>query len=216
MLSPFSSPRRSRRGSKEIKNPYSNQGLDKFSALLSELDEKRQSIYAKKLDPNGPPLVRFVFTSSGECIPVMIKTKKTAKKKDAQDDIKVKTESKAEQEKEIKKIESETEQKQSCVLNENLKKISRPNHFFPVTMILVLIFLVFFGRTVSIMCTCIVWYLAPMIKEQSRNRGSTYETKKKKKNSDIEKRGLFVQSTALDQTVLEEKFQHLAGPPKIR
>ncbi|XP_020867588.1 uncharacterized protein LOC9325858 [Arabidopsis lyrata subsp. lyrata] len=192
MLSPFSSPRRSRRGSKENKNPYSNQGLDKFSALLSELDEKRQSIYAKRLDPDGPPLVRFVFTSSGECVPVMIKTKKAGQKKDVQDDFKVKkkdvlddfkfkTESKTEHEIEIKKADLETEQQQSYVVNENLKKISRPNHLFPVTVVLVLIFLMFFGRTVSVMCTCIVWYLVPMIKEQSRNRGSTYETKKRKK-----------------------------------
>jgi len=203
MLSPFSSPRRSRRGNKESKNPYSNQGLDKFSALLSELDEKRQSIYAKRLDPDGPPLVRFVFTSSGECVPVMIKPKRASQKKDVQDDFKVKkkdvlddfkvknkdvlddfnvkTESQTEQEKEIKQTDLETEQKQSCVLNENLKKISRPNHLLPVTVVLVLILLVFFGRTVSIMCTCIVWYLVPMIKEQSRNRGSTYETKRRKK-----------------------------------
>ncbi|EFH66053.1 predicted protein [Arabidopsis lyrata subsp. lyrata] len=149
MLSPFSSPRRSRRGSKENKNPYSNQGLDKFSALLSELDEKRQSIYAKRLDPDGPPLVRFVFTSSGECVPVMIKTKKAGQKKDVQDDFKVKkkdvlddfkfkTESKTEHEIEIKKADLETEQQQSYVVNENLKKISRPNHLFPVTVVLVL------------------------------------------------------------------------------
>ncbi|KAF8110023.1 hypothetical protein N665_0088s0038 [Sinapis alba] len=180
MVSPFSSPKRSR---KESKNPYSNRGLDKFSALLSDLDEKRQSIYANGLDSDGPPLVRFVFKSSGECVPVMIKTKKVTKKKDVQDDLKIiKTESETKEENEIKETESETtEQKRRCVLNENLKKISRPNRFLPVTVILVLIFLVFFGRTVSIMCTCIIWYLVPMIKEQSRNKGSTYKTKKKKK-----------------------------------
>ena len=167
MLSPFSSPKRSRKESKESKNPYSNRGLDKFSALLSELDEKRQSIYANRLDSDGPPLVRFVFKSSGECVPVMIKTKKITKKKvETQDDLKIKTESKTKEAKEIKETESETtEKKHRCVLNENLKKISRPNRFLPVTVILVLVFLVFFGRTISIMCTCIVWYLVPMIKE---------------------------------------------------
>lgn len=205
MLSPFSSPRRSRKGSKESKNPYSNQGLDKFSALLSELDEKRQSIYAKRLDSDGPPLVRFVFTSSGECVPVMIKTKRAGLKKNVQEDFKVMNESKTEEEKETKRIESGTEQKQSCVLNENLKKISRPNHFLPVTVVLVLIFLVFFGRTVSIMCTCIVWYLIPMIREQSRTIGSTYETKKKNKKLNIENRAAsFNQNTARDQTILKD------------
>lgn len=214
MVSPFSSPKRSRKGSKESKNPYSNRGLEKFSALLSELDEKRQSIYAKRIYSDGPPLVRFVFKSSGECVPVMIKTKKAGKKKDVLDDFKVENESKTEQEREVKKTEPETEQKQSCVLNENLKKISRPNHFLPVTVILVLIFLVFFGRSVSIMCTCIVWYLVPMIREQTRNRGSTYETKKKKKKLSIENRASFNQRTARDQT--EKNFPHLAPPGKTR
>ncbi|CAH2038405.1 unnamed protein product [Thlaspi arvense] len=207
MVSLFSSPKRSRKGSKESKNPYSNRGLDKFSALLSELDEKRQSIYAKRLDSDGPPLVRFVFKSSGECVPIMIKTKKAGKKENAQDDFKVNNETKTEEEKEIKKTESETEQKQSCILNENLKKISRPNHFLPVTAILVLIFLVFFGRTVSILCTCIVWYLVPMIKEQSRNRGSKYETKNNKKKSNIDNKASFNQKTSRD---------HLAAHGKTR
>ncbi|XP_019094652.1 PREDICTED: uncharacterized protein LOC104755233 [Camelina sativa] len=216
MLSPFSSsPRRSRKGgNKESKNPYSNQGLEKFSALVSELDEKRQSIYAKRLDSDGPPLVRFMFTSSGECVPVMIKTKRATagQKKNVQDDFKVVTESKTKEEKETKRIETGTEKKQSCVLNENLKKISKPNHFLPVTVVLVLIFLVFFGRTVSIMCTCIVWYLVPMIKEHSRNRGSTYETKKKKKKLNIKDRA----ASFNQKTAVRDKFTHLAAPAKTR
>ncbi|CAH8384038.1 unnamed protein product [Eruca vesicaria subsp. sativa] len=184
MVSLFSSRKRSRKGNK---NPYSDLGLEKFSALLSELDEKRQSIYATRLDSDGPPLVRFVFKSSGECVPIMIKTKKITKKKDSLDDLKVKTETKVEEVKEIKNTELVTEQKQSCVL----KKISRPKHFLPVTTILVLIFLVFFGRTVSIMCTCIVWYLIPLIKEHCRTRRSSqHETQKKNK----------------------KKFPHLAAP----
>ncbi|KAJ4866619.1 ZCF37 [Raphanus sativus] len=208
MVSPFSSPKRSK---KESRNPYSSRGLEKFSALLSELDEKRQSIYANRLDPDGPPLVRFVFKSSGECVPVMIKTNKVAKKKvDGQeDDLKNKTESKTKEAKEIKETESETtEQKRRCVLKENLKKISRPNRFLPVTTILVLVFLVFFGRTVSIMCTCIVWYLVPMIKEHSRKKGSTYKTKKKKKKMN--------ESMARDQTVIKEKLPRMAAPSKTR
>ncbi|KAJ0250628.1 ZCF37 [Hirschfeldia incana] len=187
MVSLFSSLKKSRKGSKESKNPYSDLGLEKFSALLTELDEKRQSIYATRVDSDGPPLVRFVFKSSGECVPIMIKTKKVTKKNDSEDDFKVKIETKVEEVKEIKN----TEQKQSCLLNENLKKISRPKHFLPVTMILVLIFLVFFGRTVSIMCTCIVWYLVPLIKEHSRRiRSPPNEIEKKNK----------------------KKFPHLAAP----
>ncbi|KAG2302516.1 hypothetical protein Bca52824_031167 [Brassica carinata] len=182
MMSPLRSscslPRKSR---KPTKNPYSNRGLDKFSKLLSELDEKRQSIYSKKLDSGGPPLVRFVFTSSGECVPVVIRSSYLQKKtKDVAPAAKVKAvvnESKTE---ETKKTEPETEEKQSCVLNENLKKIARPNRFFSVTVILVLILLVFFGRSVAIMVTCIAWYLVPTIKEQSGSRRSSPYAMKKK------------------------------------
>ncbi|KAL0736956.1 hypothetical protein Bca4012_013166 [Brassica carinata] len=183
MVSPFRSPCTSpKKSRKASKNPYANRGLDKFSELLSELDEKRQSIYSKKLDSGGPPLVRFVFTSSGECVPVVIKSSYPHKQKKTKDvaAAKVKTEVKETKTEETKKTEPETEEKQSCVLNENLKKITRPNRFFPMTVILVLVFLVFFGRSVAIMCTCIAWYLVPTIKEQSGNRGaSTYAMKKK-------------------------------------
>ncbi|KAJ0254537.1 hypothetical protein HA466_0104480 [Hirschfeldia incana] len=187
MVSPFrtpcTSPRKSRKASK---NPYSNRGLDKFSELLSELDEKRQSIYSKKLDSGGPPLVRFVFTSSGECVPVVIKSSYLHKKKKTKDVVaasaaaKVKTVVNDLKTEETKKTEPETEEKQSCVLNENLKKITRPNRFLPVTVILVLVFLVFFGRSVAIMCTCIAWYLVPTIKEDRGNRGSSSYAMKKK------------------------------------
>ncbi|CAH2047331.1 unnamed protein product [Thlaspi arvense] len=218
MVSPFrspcSSPRRSR---KESKNPYSNRGLEKFSELLSVLDEKRQSIYSKKLDSGGPPLVRFVFTSSGECVPVVIKSSYLHKKQKKTKDVaaaKVKpvvNESKTE---ETKKTEPETEQKHVCVLNENLKKITnenlkkmtRPNHFFPVTMILVLVFLVFFGRSAAIMCTCIVWYLVPTIKEQSRHKGSSSYAMKKRdfaRKLSIEDRASFNPRTVRDNSPLK-------------
>ncbi|EOA34734.1 hypothetical protein CARUB_v10022305mg [Capsella rubella] len=210
MVSPFrspcSSPKKSRKSSK---NPYSNRGLDKFSELLSELDEKRQSIYSKKLDSGGPPLVRFVFTSSGECVPIVIRSsylhKKNKKKKDVVAE-KVKTEevNEAKTEEIKKKTEPETEQKpkQSCVINENLKKIARPNHFFPVTVILVLVFLAFFGRSVAIMCTCIVWYLVPTIQEQSGSSSMSYAMKKKDfaRKLSIENRVSFNPRTVRDQS----------------
>ncbi|KAF8045342.1 hypothetical protein N665_5151s0003, partial [Sinapis alba] len=161
--SPCSSPRKSRKASK---NPYSNRGLDKFSELLSKLDEKRQIIYSKKLDSGGPPLVRFVFTSAGECVPVVIKTSYLHKQKKKTKDVSASAAAKVKTAVNESKTEPETEEKQSCVLNENLKKITRPNRFLPVTVILVLAFLVFFGRSVAIMCTCIAWYLLPTIKEQ--------------------------------------------------
>ncbi|XP_010511036.1 PREDICTED: uncharacterized protein LOC104787203 [Camelina sativa] len=215
MVSPFRSPCSSPKASRKAnKNPYSNRGLDKFSELLSELDEKRQSIYSKKLDSGGPPLVRFVFTSSGECVPVVIRSsylqkKNNKKKKDVvSPDHKVKTEEVNEvKTEEIKKnTEPETEQKpkQNCVINEKLKKIARPDRFFPMTVILVLVFLAFFGRSVAIMCTCIVWYLVPTIQEQSGSSSSSLSYAMKKKDFarklSIENRASFNPRTVRDHS----------------
>ncbi|CAN8244894.1 unnamed protein product, partial [Cochlearia groenlandica] len=189
MVSPFRSPCLSpRKSRKESKNPYSKRGLEKFSELLSDLDEKRQNIYSKKLDSNGPPLVRFVFTSSGECVPVVIKSSYLRKPNKTKDVVVAavaasppKVNAEVNETKTEQKTEEKTEERQSCVVNENLKKITRPNRFLPVTVILVLVFLVFFGRSVAILCTCVAWYLVPTIQEQSGNRGSlsNYEIKKR-------------------------------------
>ncbi|GLT26228.1 hypothetical protein SLA2020_013100 [Shorea laevis] len=51
--SPVSTPRKSKRSNlrkshnRDSKNPYSSRGLDKFSAVLAELEEKKQKIYSQ-------------------------------------------------------------------------------------------------------------------------------------------------------------------------
>ncbi|PQP95556.1 uncharacterized protein Pyn_29941 [Prunus yedoensis var. nudiflora] len=80
--SPCSTPRRSsRRSSKDSKNPYSSRGLDKFSALLADLEEKRQKIYAET-PPQDISFVRFVFKDSNDDVPVPIVIKVKDKKED--------------------------------------------------------------------------------------------------------------------------------------
>ncbi|KAF2309635.1 hypothetical protein GH714_004394 [Hevea brasiliensis] len=72
--SPCSTPRKSRKSTKDSKNPYSTRGLDKFSALLADLEEKRQQIYSQ-VDSQDISFVRFVYSSSNDCVPIIVKLK---------------------------------------------------------------------------------------------------------------------------------------------
>ncbi|KAK4351639.1 hypothetical protein RND71_030952 [Anisodus tanguticus] len=65
---------------KKKKNPYAERGLEKFSKLLADIEDKKQNIYTQMgCDHDDISLVRFVFTNSNECKPivVMLKNKET-------------------------------------------------------------------------------------------------------------------------------------------
>ncbi|XP_010544005.1 PREDICTED: uncharacterized protein LOC104816757 [Tarenaya hassleriana] len=223
MVSPFGSPCSSPRKSRKDKNPYSSRGLDKFSALLSDLEEKRQKIYAK-LGSEEAPLVRFVFKSSGECVPLIIKssnlektpgkTVRDAKIKASVQESKPESESKGSSDGEAKHTEADpdkkTEQK-PCVLNVNLQRMKRPSHYLPVTVILVLVFLAFFGRSVAIMCTCIAWYLVPTIRDRSGNKKTAMKKKSFARKLSNESRGSSFNPRTRENAAIKEKFPCLAA-----
>ncbi|GMI78478.1 hypothetical protein HRI_001517100 [Hibiscus trionum] len=74
--------RKSKGLKRDDKNPYSDRGLDKFSALLAELEEKKQKIYSQQ----GMPLVLFTYKNSTDIVPIVIRLKddkEAAKKKGA-------------------------------------------------------------------------------------------------------------------------------------
>ncbi|GLT71184.1 hypothetical protein SLA2020_432180 [Shorea laevis] len=90
--SPCSSPRKSSRrrsshNNKQSKNPYSTRGLDKFSALLADLDEKRQKIYLQA-GSQDISLVRFVHSNSNDWKPIIVKSKDKKEKKEKSGDLK--------------------------------------------------------------------------------------------------------------------------------
>ncbi|GMH13640.1 hypothetical protein Nepgr_015481 [Nepenthes gracilis] len=66
-----SSPRKS---SSRSKNPYSDRGLDRFTVLLAEIEEKRQKIYSE-LDPDEISLVRFVYSNDNSIKPIVVMAK---------------------------------------------------------------------------------------------------------------------------------------------
>ncbi|XP_010548492.1 PREDICTED: uncharacterized protein LOC104819897 [Tarenaya hassleriana] len=218
MVRHCSSPRESRRN----KNPYSSRGLGEFSALLSELEEKRQKIYGK-LDSEDAPLVRFVYKSSGECVPVIIKSsdvEKTSKKTVRDANIKAsvqesesESESRGSSDGETKRKGPDPDEKtdrKPCGLDVNLRRMRRSSRFLPVTVILVLVFLAFFGRSMAITCTCIAWYLAPTISDHGRDKIPAMRKKGLVRRLSNERRVSFNPRTQ-SNTLKKDKFPCLAA-----
>ncbi|XP_021889640.1 uncharacterized protein LOC110808450 [Carica papaya] len=206
--SPGSTPRKSRTKnnfcSKRHKknNPYAMRGLDKFSALLTELEQKKQKIYSQA-DSDDISFVRFVYSNSNECVPMVIRVKKKEKEiftdKTMVEDDDVKDNEK----KKKKNIYSEgleevhgeknpdSESEKKSIENERWvtwRSIMRSHQWrwlgnhMPAALILILFFLALFGRSFAVLCTCFWWYIVPMIKGFSSNqRSKSKSTKKKKK-----------------------------------
>ncbi|KAH7523734.1 uncharacterized protein LOC107433718 [Ziziphus jujuba] len=185
-----STPKKSRKNglfSKNKDNPYSSRGLDKFSALLADLEEKRQKIYAES-GAQDISLVRFVYKNSNDCVPIVIKLKDKKDEKTMteeqhateqvlpDDKFPIET-SMAVKEENQSKLESDkyTKNKRSFSWN-NTKfagwKWNRPSFYLPVFVILILLFLALFGRSIAILCTSIGWYMVPTLKESSDRRRS--------------------------------------------
>ncbi|GAV56583.1 hypothetical protein CFOL_v3_00125 [Cephalotus follicularis] len=165
---------------KDKKNPYSTRGLDKFSALLDDLEKKKQKIYSQK-GSQDISLVRFVYSNSNHVVPVVVKAKdKNQEIKTKIEDIKEEPQAKLQDikgkrvtfSKEIlgkspfktsdAKVEEMTEKK-SFSWNMELHKLGRPSYYLPVVMVLILFFIAVFGRSVAILGISIGWYLVPTL-----------------------------------------------------
>ncbi|KAE8670215.1 ZCW7 isoform 1 [Hibiscus syriacus] len=166
---------------KDDRNPYADLGLDKFSALLAELEEKKQKIYSQT-GSQDISLVRFRFKNSTDIVPIVVKIKD--KKEEAKNKIvdcnttrdhseifdKHPVQDSVEGKQVIKKIPSglqsfidQKRKKKSFSWNLELHQRRRPSYYVPAILVLILLLLVFFGRSVSILFTCIAWYTAPSI-----------------------------------------------------
>lgn len=183
--SPCSSPRKSRKN-KENKNPYSSRGLDKFSQLLAELDEKRQKVYSQ-MNSHDASLVRFVYSSSNDIVPIVVKLKdqkqgkpginhqlvkdQTTHSLEVIDKLPVEVSSVApavankDVEQKSKEKDKKTDRKKGSPWNKlmNLPSWRRPSRYMPVAVILILLFLALFGRSAAILCTSMAWYLVPTL-----------------------------------------------------
>lgn len=184
--SPNSAPRKSRRNnlckSHNNKNPFSDRGLDKFSALVAELEEKRQKIYSQT-GAQDISLVRFMYKNSTDCVPIVIKLKdrKQEEKKKSHVDAK-------DHQPGIMNIDSEVpmETTRLQLAREKIEKKKkksnkwrRPSYYLPAFLVLILLLLVFFGRSASILFTCVGWYIVPTIQGESSSTKLTRSRRKK-------------------------------------
>lgn len=182
------SPRKSRKS--RNKNPYSTRGLDQFSALLADLDRKRQEIYSKAR-PQDISFIRFVSSnsSSNDFVPIVVKAKNKDQKHKSEElkvrhavtsnSLQVPNESASVEERKQSKLGSDekAEKKNFC-----WNMWGRPSFCLPLMLIIILGLLAVFGRSVATICTCILWYTATTVKDSPSSRKS-----KKKKHY---KRGL--------------------------
>ncbi|KAK4274628.1 hypothetical protein QN277_017822 [Acacia crassicarpa] len=174
------SPRKFRKS--RNKNPYSTGGLDQFSALLADLDRKRQEIYSKTR-PQDISFIRFVSSnsSSNDVVPIVIKAKDRDQKHKSDEELKVRhvasnslSQPVVEPPKQPKLESEESAEKKNLCRN----MWSRPSFYLPLMVIMILGLLTVFGRSVVTICTCILWYTASTVKDRSSSRKSMMKKKR--------------------------------------
>ncbi|KAG6400354.1 hypothetical protein SASPL_137181 [Salvia splendens] len=189
--SPCPTPKRSRRSTSFCrilgrdsgsKNPYADRGLEKFYALLADLDDKKQKIYMQR-GSEEISFVRFVYTGDSDVVkPIVVKLKEKNLPKSAKNFTDQSSFNSAATPIEAKS-EKSTRKKRSlrCKGSLKIEDLKQPHFYFPVMVFLILVFLAIYGRSFAILCTSIGWYLAPTIAGGSGAAAVSSERKPKRK-----------------------------------
>ncbi|XP_059285815.1 uncharacterized protein LOC132039333 [Lycium ferocissimum] len=203
-LSPCSTPKRSSKRTSLSRtknsryNPYADRGLDKFSALLANLEDKKQEIYTQ-MGSDDIAFVRFVFSNSNSIKPIVVKLKdkNQTSSSDTDDDKQmIKKNSEFVDKKTIHEVSnipaSEIDQERKVesrrrkfLRNLKLANFKKPTYYMPLAIILILVFLAVYGRCFAILCTSIGWYTIPTIKASSRRTKRKYMRKSGEKKVTI-------------------------------
>ncbi|XP_058218482.1 uncharacterized protein LOC131329399 [Rhododendron vialii] len=171
-----SAPRKSRKLWKtkdnHSKNPYAGFGRDKFSALLAELDGKRQEIYTRT-GSEDISFVRFAYSNSNSCKPIVVKVRnrdKNGGEHTLEGREKNSKESTASQ-KEVHQPRIDSGDRKNKKKTKSEKQ--RPFYYLVAVVVLILLVLAVFGRSFAIIFVSVGWYLVPAIKggkESARRR----------------------------------------------
>lgn len=193
-----SAPRKSRKLWKTKdnhgKNPYAGFGLDKFSALLAELDGKRQEIYTRT-GSEDISFVRFAYSNSNSCKPIVVKVRNGDKNRGEHASgglEKNSTESSASQkEAHQPRIDSGDRKNKKKTKREK----QRPFYYLLAVVVLILLVLAVFGRSFAIIFVSVGWYLVPAIKgakesDRRRRKKREYGTRESEKKIDNAFNGL--------------------------
>lgn len=186
------------------KNPYANRGLDKFYALLSELDEKRQMIYAR-MGSEAISFVQFVYSKDSDQIkPIVVRVKERKEEANPTNLAKKPVIStvnnpgirrshsaigseKVRQEKNIQVPDEKLTQKMksclTCSESFKVENLRQPCCSFPMMVVLILLCLAIFGRSFAISCASIGWYWIPGV-TGDRSSSSPNARKPKRKEFD--------------------------------
>ncbi|CAH1454300.1 unnamed protein product [Lactuca virosa] len=175
------------RSNKDNKNPYASRGLDKFEALLADLDGKRQQIFTQK-GSHDISLVRFVYSNSNDVKPIVVKIK-DQRKQDKDQHHKLNGNAKTAESSPEHPVAAGSGKPSGGMVVQPAKPVAdmckkrisvgqlrlkfgqwwRPWYSLSLFVILILVFLVFFGRSSAILCTSLGWYMMPMINATSEN-----------------------------------------------
>ncbi|XP_058725112.1 uncharacterized protein LOC131596474 [Vicia villosa] len=174
-LCTISSPRRYKR--KDSKNnPYSTRGLDKFSALLSELNDKRQKIYSQ-MNPHDISYVRFVHSSKDDFVPIIVKVKNKSQEIKAVKARNLENSSSDHQSSSVVTMEKRNQPKRRISMNVKKIEMDKAMVYLAFVVIMVLLMLTVFGRTVTTVFTCVLWYANPTMKDGSLSSRSSMKKK---------------------------------------
>uniref|UniRef100_A0A7N0UV90 ZCF37 n=1 Tax=Kalanchoe fedtschenkoi TaxID=63787 RepID=A0A7N0UV90_KALFE len=163
---------------KKSKNPYATRGLDKFSSLVADLEEKRQKIYAQTGDDSYDMCVWFNFSGSDDCKPVILKLKDKKHMTTASDKLEDRESLAKVGSDEIVVEPSAAAWTDSTESDDRARKKStslmssyhaydvdrlrhRPFLRLLTAVILILILLSVFGRSVTVVWMTVGWYLLP-------------------------------------------------------
>ncbi|CAL9752055.1 unnamed protein product [Musa acuminata subsp. burmannicoides] len=170
-----SSPKASKK--KASKNPYSTRGLDKFSTVLGDLEARRRKIVEKAGPQGAVSMVKFMYSNSTDWIPVVVRRRD---RKD--DDAKMSAD---EQQHKVPIASGGVEEaapamgRPKAVPEEKVKsrlawgaaeevkgwvtRNWRGSYYWPLVVLVALVFLVTFGRVFAICCMLVWWYLMPVV-----------------------------------------------------
>ncbi|XP_071690707.1 uncharacterized protein [Rutidosis leptorrhynchoides] len=171
------------RRNKNNNNPYSSRGLDKFEALLADIDDKKRKIFTQK-GSQYISFVRFVYSNSDNIKPVIVWLKDP--KRNEKDhhhrqnnlkDTKISSIPTLQDSTLDHMTEPKDAQHAKPLMNTRIIRVDQwksnlkrkleewwmPSYNLPLFVILVLVFLTFFGRSLAIICTSIAWYLIPTV-----------------------------------------------------
>ncbi|KAK9066787.1 hypothetical protein SSX86_014110 [Deinandra increscens subsp. villosa] len=170
----------SRRDNKTATNPYSDRGLDKFEALLADLDQRRQKIFTQK-GSEDVSMVKFIYRGPNEVQPIVVKLRDQRKQLD---NMSVLNTREPDHQKDTKPVVDKPAEKiwidQCC--KEHKRRFAdwwNPSYYLPLFVIMILVFLMFFGRSVAILCISTCWYLVPNVNKIIHSLKQTKNVTKK-------------------------------------